>query len=328
MNDRAVTIGFKCKTKFFLKAISTVLSLLLFALWMTPTSAHISPSDCSGSGLGIGLYSSSNKVHVGDVISYSVDIFNGLGIGPVVCDVSDIQASLVTPDGQTHSLVLLRTALENGDLDSYSNVVTYTARVQDIQPDGTLVATASDSGVIHQNITNSQGGGNQGVNIEVLSTLHVVKQVVNDDGGSATPSIFNLHVKLSGTDVAGSPASGVISPGVTYSLDPGTYVVSEDANASYAQSFSGGCGASGSVTLAAGEDKTCTVTNDDIAPPPPPPAILRIVKQVINDNDGVATSSVFNLHVKLSGTDIAGSPASGTEAPGTAYSLSAGTYVV
>lgn len=99
------------------------------------------------------------------------------------------------------------------------------------------------------------------------ATLHIVKTVVNDNGGNATELNFNLHVKLSGVDVAGSPATGTLSPGTSYTLDPGTYVISEDANASYAGTFSGDCDASGNITLTSGQDKTCTITNDDIQQP-------------------------------------------------------------
>ncbi len=106
------------------------------------------------------------------------------------------------------------------------------------------------------------------------ATLHVVKQVVNDNGGTATASLFNLHVKLSGADVTGSPAAGIVSPGRSYTLSAGTYVVSEDANASYTQSFSGACNSSGSVTLSAGADATCTITNNDIAAVVAPPPTL------------------------------------------------------
>jgi hypothetical protein len=95
------------------------------------------------------------------------------------------------------------------------------------------------------------------------ATLHVVKDVENDDGDDQHADDFTLYVKLSGTDVAGSPALGVASPGRTYLLAAGTYVVSEDEDSAYNQSFSGACNASGSVTLAAGETKTCTITNDD-----------------------------------------------------------------
>ncbi|MDO8593241.1 MAG: ice-binding family protein [bacterium] len=103
-----------------------------------------------------------------------------------------------------------------------------------------------------------------------LATLHVIKQVVNNNGGTATAATFNLHVKLSGADVTGSPAVGTATPGTSHSLVAGTYVVSEDVNVSYTQSFSGDCNSSGSVTLSAGVDKTCTITNDDIAVVPTP----------------------------------------------------------
>ncbi len=112
------------------------------------------------------------------------------------------------------------------------------------------------------------------------ATLHVVKQVVNNSGGTATASLFNLHVKLSGTDVSGSPAAGTASPGTSYSLSAGTYVVSEDANANYTKAFSGDCDSSGNITLSAGDNKTCTITNNNIAAAvvtPPPAATPTVV---------------------------------------------------
>lgn len=105
----------------------------------------------------------------------------------------------------------------------------------------------------------------------VPATLHVVKTVINDNGGTAVASDFNLHVKLSGSDVVGSPATGTVAPGTSYSLSAGTYIVSEDANVSYTQSFSGDCNSNGSVTLSAGDNKTCIITNNDIAATVVPP---------------------------------------------------------
>ncbi len=143
--------------------------LLSFVLGATPVFAHRSPDTCTGSGLQISLYTNLTEVHIGDLISYSVDVYNGLKIGPVVCDATDITASIVTPDGQNHPITLLRTTLLNGQVDSYTNVVTYTARTQDVKTDGTLTATAVDTGKIHQNDTDSDGGANQGVNTTVLT---------------------------------------------------------------------------------------------------------------------------------------------------------------
>ena len=56
-----------------------------------------------------------------------------------------------------------------------------------------------------------------------------------------------------------------------------------------------------------------------------PAATLTVIKHVIN---GTAVASDFKLHVTSSGIDVANSPLSGAESPGTAYALAAGTYVV
>ena len=117
-----------------------------------------------------------------------------------------------------------------------------------------------------------------------MATLHVVKVVVNNNGGTKVPSDFLLHVTLRGVDVAGSPAVGMGAPGRTYTLDPGSYVVTEEPVAGYEGSFSGIGITTGFVTLAAGSDVTITRTNSDIttvpvivptpAPAPVPPTTV------------------------------------------------------
>lgn len=163
------------------------LAILAFVSLMqvSVVDAHRSPVGCTGSGLGIALYSVSKKVSVGDSVPYSIDVFNGLTTGPVVCNASNIQASIVTPDGVVHPITLLRTALTNGQTDHYANVVTYVVRAQDIQSDQTLRATASDTGSIHQNNTDSVGGSSQGVNVGVLVTTP--PPVINTGGGGFVP---------------------------------------------------------------------------------------------------------------------------------------------
>ncbi|MBI3417238.1 MAG: LamG domain-containing protein [Verrucomicrobia bacterium] len=145
-----------------------LLAALLLLIFGAPSArAHESPIGCTGSGLGILLFTDTADVHIGDTLNYSVTVFNGTGTGPVVCDATAIQAFVVTPDGVSHPITLVRTALSSGQSDFYPNVVSYVVRAQDIQSDDTVRATASDTGIIHQNATDSQGGGNQGVNTEV-----------------------------------------------------------------------------------------------------------------------------------------------------------------
>ncbi|MGB7604643.1 MAG: ice-binding family protein [Lutisporaceae bacterium] len=102
------------------------------------------------------------------------------------------------------------------------------------------------------------------VPIPVPATLSVIKHVINDNGGTAVAADFNLHVKMEDIDVTASPAPGVELPGTTYTLAAGTYKISEDVFAGYDASYSGDSDSSGNITLAAGENKTVTITNNDI----------------------------------------------------------------
>jgi hypothetical protein len=106
---------------------------------------------------------------------------------------------------------------------------------------------------------------------EASSTLIVFKKVDNGAGGSATSSDFTLTVSDGVTsDSEPGSASGVAYVG----LNPGAYTVSESGGpAGYVGAFSGDCAQDGSVTLAAGEEKSCTLTNTYT----PPPATATVV---------------------------------------------------
>lgn len=121
-------------------------------------------------------------------------------------------------------------------------------------------------------------------NDDAPATLIVIKKVINDHGGTLTAGQFNL--KVTGSNP--SPATFVGSEtGTNVALHPGAYSVSETPPSGYAVSYSAEC----SGTIALGETKTCTVTNDDI------PARLRVIKEVINDNGGTLTVSDFALFI-------------------------------
>ncbi len=159
------------------------------------------------------------------------------------------------------------------------------------------------------------------VNDDVAPTVKVVKVVVNDDGGSAVSGDWQLHLKTAGSDVTGSPKSGKVA-GDTYTVSAGAYAVSETNGPSgYSATFSGDCDANGAVAVTVGQDKTCTITNNDVAP------TVKVVKLVINDNGGSAVSANWQLHLKTAGSDVTGSPKSGKVA-GDTYTVSAGSFAV
>jgi hypothetical protein len=154
------------------------------------------------------------------------------------------------------------------------------------------------------------------------ATLKVIKHVVNDNGGTSGAADFNLHVKDSAdADVNGSPAAGS-ETGTVYTLNDGdTFTVTEDDPApGYSQSYSGDCDANGDVTVAAGTQKTCTITNDDIAPE------LTVIKHVINDDGGTADANDFTMDVTATNPSDASFP--GAESPGTTITLDQGNYSV
>src|SRR6185436_18330123 len=93
---------------------------------------------------------------------------------------------------------------------------------------------------------------------DVAPTLKVITTVVNDSGGTRTPSGFVVHVRKGGADVGNSPKPGNAS-GTTYTLSAGTYAVGSDAVAGYTTAIGGACAANGSVTLQPDDVKTCTV---------------------------------------------------------------------
>src|SRR3989338_3489123 len=92
--------------------------------------------------------------------------------------------------------------------------------------------------------------------------LVVVKKVVNDNGGAAVVGDFALYIFKGATTTVASSATTTVAAG--------HWRGGEVASPLYTMSVGGDCGPSGEVTLAAGETKTCVITNDDIAPTPAP----------------------------------------------------------
>ena len=163
----------------------------------------------------------------------------------------------------------------------------YTGKLSgDCAGDGTVTLAAGDAKTC--TITND----------DVAPKLTVVKRVVNDDGGTGVAAAFTMHVRTGGTDVTSFPgdAGARRAP-----LRAGSYTVAETGGPSgYAATLSGDCGADGTVSLAPGETKTCTITNNDIAP------TLTVIKRVVNDDGGTAAAASFTMHIRSGGTDVAG----------------------
>jgi hypothetical protein len=146
--------------------------------------------------------------------------------------------------------------------------------------------------------------------------LIVIKHVVKDNGGSAVASQFTMQIN-GVTATGGNSFPGAESPGTNKEVKPGSYSVTETGPSGYSASFSADC----TGTIAAGQTKTCTVTNDD------QPAHLIVIKHVINDNGGTATASQFTMRIN-GVTATGGNSFPGAEPPGTNKTVTPGSYNV
>ena len=148
------------------------------------------------------------------------------------------------------------------------------------------------------------------VNDDDAPSLTLIKQVINDNGGSATAAQWTLSA--GNNDVTGSETGAVATD------QAGTYALSESLVAGYTNTSitcSNATGEVTEVTVGLGEDVTCTFVNDDDAPS------LTLIKQVINDNGGSATAAQWTL--SAGNNDVTGSEtgAVATDQAGT-YALS------
>ena len=121
-------------------------------------------------------------------------------------------------------------------------------------------------------------------NDDVAPELTVIKHVINDNGGNAVAGDFTMNVN--GTNVS-DPSFPGDELGTTVTLNAGSYSVDETGPSGYSDDYSADC----SGTIAVGEQKICTITNDDVAP------TITLIKIVINDNGGTALPTDFGLRV-------------------------------
>lgn len=113
--------------------------------------------------------------------------------------------------------------------------------------------------------------------------ITVTKTVHNTHGGDNIVSDFQLFVD-NGT------VTTPVTSGLTTMITPGAYSVSETGVSGYVGTYGGDCDSFGNVTLNVGDDKHCTITNDDLE------AHITLVK-VVTGTPPLALPSVFGLSI-------------------------------
>lgn len=147
-------------------------------------------------------------------------------------------------------------------------------------------------------------------NSDIAPQLTVIKHVVIDNGGTKNASDFTMNV--TGTNVSSTSFPGS-ETGTTITLNAGNYSVDEGSHDGYTETKSADC----TGTIAVGQVKTCTITNDD------QPGTL-IVNKVT-----VPADTQTSFPITVSGTGNITSPTqnivSGTPAH---FTVDSGTYSV
>jgi len=150
---------------------------------------------------------------------------------------------------------------------------------------------ALPAGIVDTNTANNTSSVTVGV--LALPRLTLVKQVVNDNGGTALATAWTLTATGPSTTISGTTGSATVT---SAAVPAGSYALTEAGGptgytaATWSCVKNGGAAvAANTVSLTGGDVATCTITNNDQA------ATLTLVKTVINDNGGTATVSNFPL---------------------------------
>jgi hypothetical protein len=100
--------------------------------------------------------------------------------------------------------------------------------------------------------------------IPTTGIIHIENFVVNDNLGIKTSADFEFTVKHFGTNVEGSPFSGVTTAGTYFTLAPGTYVVAATFVDGYLGNWTGEGIVNGFIDLKAGQNITITRNTYDV----------------------------------------------------------------
>ena len=167
------------------------------------------------------------------------------------------------------------------------------------------------------------------------STLQIVKDIVNDNGGTAVVGDFSIATDAGALTFGAAVVAGDTSTytATALTVDAGTYTLTEADFAGYTEgtwSCTGQAGAvvdtfsAGSVVVGNGETVVCTISNDDDQ------STLQIVKDIVNDNGGTAVVGDFSIATDAGALTFGAAVVAGDTSTytATALTVNAGTYTL
>ncbi|MEH6420382.1 beta strand repeat-containing protein [Pseudomonas sp. CGJS7] len=222
-----------------------------------------------------------------------------------------------------------------------NDIAAYTEGTWTCSNAGTGTFTLNDNTIAAGSVTIAAGNNLtcEITNDDQGASLTIRKNVTNDNGGTGTAASFGL-VTSAGTLTFGAnsgTAQNAVYTATALNVNPDTYTLRENDIAGYAEGTwscsNAGSGtftlnndtiAAGSITLAAGNDVTCQITNDDQG------ALLTIRKNVTNDNGGTGTAASFGLATSAGTLTFGANTGTAQNAvyTATALNVNPGTYTL
>ncbi len=270
-------------------------------------------------GMNAGGYSIFESTVGGYTASFSVNCNGSVGIGETkICVITnndmpsllDVAVNVVNDNGGTRSAEDIALAIQGANPSPVAFSGSASTQTVSIGA-GPYAVTASAEGyamLMSAGCSGTMGSGERRMCVvtanDIQPTVTATTNVINDNGGSATPADFLVLIAGNNAIPSSFPGTGA---GTAVVLNPGSYAVDQAPPFGYAQQFSSHC----SGTVSVGDALICIITANDT------PAKLTVNKVVVNDDGGTKTATDFAL-------TAAGLPAQS----GVAVELAAGTYHV
>ncbi len=190
-------------------------------------------------------------------VAFNVPTHTGTTTGTIL-----VRKVVINDNGGTGTTTNFSFSLDNGSSTAFEadgeNMLTVATGTHNIVETSAAGYTTTYDGCANISVAAGQTQictiTNNDIAQGTTGNIIVNKVVINNNTGTNIASDFPLFV-----------GSTSVTMGATSTLPLGTYTVSETFNSNlYAQSFSGDCDSTGSVTLSATSTKVCTITNHDI----------------------------------------------------------------
>ena len=185
--------------------------------------------------------------------------------------------------------------------------------------------SSSSSSSSSSSNTDENGSGSSGKTSHKTksATLNVINLVINDNGGNLQDKNFTVNISGTSGPKLQSFEGNANGTAITFANE-GNYAVNQSTSPRYNTTYSVDC----IGTINYGQEKTCTITSDDIGLVRYLRALsyLRIIANTINDGGGTRQSSDFTL--TITGNNGSSSVLLEKDGQGTIVTMGPGTYSI